>query len=159
MSVKQAEIAGWLVSVDTERTRTTYESIAKGGWEICGCAGCRNFGAVVRRGLPPEVLAFFRGAGIDPLKDAEVYELGKTSSGMRAYGGEYYFWGKVEKASGELSSKPKFRISFASPGALVRPEFRAKGAVRLLFDTALPWVLQADYHPDPCPAEKPTRKS
>jgi hypothetical protein len=141
--MERAELAGWLVSVDAERTRATYASIAKGGWEACGCTYCRNFGAVVLKSFPSAVLAFFRQAGIDPLKDAEVYEFGESSPRVRSYGGEYYFWGRIEKdAPGELQSKPKFQVTFSSPSALVQPEFRADGAICFLFSADLPWVLE-----------------
>ena len=137
------EIGGWVVSVDAERTRATYASIAKGGWENCGCTYCRNFGAVVLKSFPPKVLAFFAQAGIDPLKDAEVYEFGETSPGVRSYGGEYYFWGRIEQdAAGELQAEPKFQVTFTLPSALVQPEFRADGAASFVFSADLPWVLE-----------------
>ena len=139
----RAQLAGWVVEVDAERTRTTYASIAKGGWEVCGCVYCRNFGAAVLNGFPPEVLAFFHQAGIDPLKDAEVYEFGETSPGVRSYGGEYYLWGRVEKDSpGELPAQHRFQVTFSSPSPLVQAEFGGEGAVCFLFSADLPWVLE-----------------
>ena len=142
--MKRAEIAGWVVNVDVERTRATYAAIAKGGWETCSCLYCRNFGAVVLESFPADVLTFFAVAGIDALKDAEVYKFGESSPGMHSYGGEYYFWGNIEKESvGELSGKPKFQVTFCNPSPLVQAEFSEKGAICFLFSAELPWVLES----------------
>lgn len=129
-----------IVRVDVERTRATYASIESGGWVECGCASCKNFGAVVLKAFPSEVLAFFDRAGIDPLKDAEVYEHGESSPGFHSYGGEFYFWGEeVNAVLGELSEKPLFKFTFMPPSPLAQEEFRHPGALCFLFEADLPW--------------------
>lgn len=143
--MEYADIRGWLMSVDADRTRTTYASITAGGAERCGCAGCRNFRAVVLNSFPADVLAFFERMGIDPLKDAEVYELGETDANLHAYGGEYYFWGTLEsQPTREVECYPHFRVAVTSPSPLAQREFREDGALCFIFDAHLPWTLSKD---------------
>lgn len=142
--IKRLELAGWIVSVDAERTRATYASIAQGGSQRCTCDPCRNFARVVLTGLPPAVIEFFSATGIDPQKDAEVYEMGPGSGSSQLYSGEYCFWGNIEeRGSGRLPSTPRFDVSFfAPPSALAQPDFRTgQLGVTFSFLAELPWVL------------------
>ena len=79
------------LEVDAEKTQRIYSQIQQGGSEACGCAYCRNYRAQLPSPLPDEVMEFLEQCGIDPSKDAEVYEMGETHSGYHCYGGEYYF--------------------------------------------------------------------
>ncbi len=129
------------IRVDVERTRATYALIDSGNWSKCGCAYCMNFGAVALKAFPPEVLAFFERAGIDPLKDAEVYEFGESRPGFHSYGGEFYMWGEeVNAALGDIRADPTFKFTFMPPSPLAQNEFRGSGALCFLFEAELPWA-------------------
>jgi hypothetical protein len=131
------------VEVDAEQTRRIYTAIKKGGSEECSCAYCRNYRAQLPNPLPNEVMIFLRQCGIDPSKDAEVYEMGETHSGNYCYGGEYYFISSKapEVDADELPNGFQFTITLPSP--LEPEEFRNVPGARcfsFVYDE-LPWVL------------------
>jgi hypothetical protein len=140
--MKELQLAGWRVEADAERTALTYATIAEGGWKRCGCASCRNFGAVVPGAFPAAVRTFFRQAGIDPFKDAEVYDLGRARAGRVRYDGEYYFWGSIVHPAHLVAIVgPRCRVAFHGRGQLAPPEFAGEGAICLAFSADLPWIL------------------
>jgi hypothetical protein len=139
------ELGEYVLEVDTERTRKTYSEIEKGGAEICGCSGCKNYLAVLTDSLPKEVELFFSKAGIDPKKNAEVYEQGEVSPGVRSYGGEYYFWGAViSEARTEQVLSKNFRFVFMQPSPLAQEQFKSEGSLCFYFTAELPWVLESE---------------
>lgn len=88
-------------------------------------------------------MAFLKQCGIDPRKDAEVYEMGETHSGFHCYGGEYYFISRSvpEVDADELPSGFQFTITAPSP--LEPEEFHNVPGSRCLnfaYNEA-PWVL------------------
>ena len=131
------------MKVDASETRAIYRSIDKGGAEKCGCAYCRNFLAQIPDCFPREVNEFFESCGIDPFKDAEVYEMGAAEDGKNLYGGEYYFICDDPPAvyADELTNGFEFTIALPSP--LTQEEFRnIKGVRCLSFVFPLAWVLK-----------------
>jgi len=137
------ELGDYVLEVDSERTKSTYLEIEKGGAESCGCSYCRNYLASLPESLPEEVLHFFSKAGIDPKKDAEVYEQGEISPGVRSYGGEYYLWGSIvsEPKREQMLSK-RFQFAFMQPSPLAQDQFHSEGSLCFYFNTELPWVLE-----------------
>lgn len=136
-------LGGYVLDIDVERTRNTYRTIEKGGAESCGCSSCRNYLSALPDALPKELLRFLSEAGIDVRKDAEVYENGEVSPGIRSYGGEYYFWGSiVAEPKKEQIFANGFRFAFTGPSPLVQDEFRSQGAICCCFDGNLPWLLK-----------------
>lgn len=137
------ELGDYILEADSERTKRTYFEIGKGGAESCGCSYCRNYLATIPQALPAEVLEFFSKAGIDPMKDAEVYEQGEVSPGVRSYGGEYCFWGSVvsEPKKEQVLSKG-FQFAFKRPSPLAQEQFRSEEALCFYFNAELPWVLE-----------------
>lgn len=135
------DLGGYVLEVDSERTRKTYLEIEKGGAESCGCSSCRNYLALPTS-LPEEVLRFFLMAGIDMKKDAEVYEQGEVSPEVRSYGGEFYFFGSViaEPKDEQYLSK-NFRYTFTRPTPLAQEQFRNEEALCFCFNAELPWIL------------------
>ncbi|HVK56455.1 MAG TPA: hypothetical protein VM532_15690 [Burkholderiales bacterium] len=139
----RVEIGDYVLDIDPERTRKTYLEIEKGGAESCGCSYCRNYLTAIPEALPEEVLQFFSKVGIDLKKDAEVYEQGEMSPGVRSYGGEYYFWGTVvAEPKKEQRLSKGFRFAFMRPSPLAQKQFQSEGALCLYFNTELPWVLE-----------------
>lgn len=135
-------IMGWQVTVDKERTQSSYTLIDKGGCEKCGCSACRNFSLVVQEALPSEILNFIRDSGIDIRKDAEVYSLGNRNGKFVHYAGEYYLWGSVIKApalTNQVLGIP--HITFVKPTTLAQKIFQQDGAIGIYFEALLPWKL------------------
>ncbi len=139
------DLGGYVLEADPARTRKTYLEIGKGGAEECGCSYCRNYLAVLPSALPEQVLSFFSAAGIDVRKDAEIYEQGEVSPGMRSYGGEYYLWGSVvTEPIGEQTLPNGFRFAFTKPTPLAQEQFKSEGALCFYFTANLPWVLKGE---------------
>ena len=139
------ELGDYVLEVDPERTERTYREIQKGGAESCSCSGCKNYLAALPESLPKEVILFFSKAGIDPKKDAEVYEQGEVSPGIRSYGGEYYLWGAItSEPKREQVLNNNFRFAFMKPSPLAQKQFRSEGALCFYFHAELPWVLESE---------------
>jgi hypothetical protein len=137
------QISNIKIDVDVEQTKKIYASIEKGGCLKCGCAYCRNFLVQLPGLFPKEVQRFFSDSGIDPLKDAEVYELGVNPSGKHQYGGEYYFIvnGEYPLETATFSEGMQMYLSGISP--LVPNEFeKVPGAVCINIAVEIPWVLR-----------------
>jgi hypothetical protein len=138
----RVSLSDYVLDVDVEKTRSTYCMINKGGAESCGCSYCRNYLSALPNALPKEILQFFAETGIDPRKDAEVYEHGEISPGVRSYGGEYCFWGSiVSEPKTERVLEQDFRLAFTAPSPLAQDEFRSEGALCLCLTGNIPWVL------------------
>lgn len=138
----QIEIAGWLLDIDVERTKTTYAEIKHGGCQQCRCIYCINFLAAIPTAFPQEILNFFKQSGINISKDAEIYEYGEVSPGILHYGGDYHLWGKIIKEpSQEIKLPNEFLIAFIQPSALFQKEFNFEGALSFNFTGYIPWVL------------------
>ena len=131
------------VEVDAEQTRKIYSKIEMGGSEECDCAYCRNYRVQLPSALPNEVMEFLEQCGINPYKDAEVYEMGETIPGYHCYGGEYYFISRVapEIDTDELPNGFQFTITL--PSSLEPEEFRKVPGARCFsfVYSKLPWVL------------------
>lgn len=141
--MESATLGKVVVEVDAEQTRRIYSTIAKGGSERCDCAYCRNYRALLPSPLPSEVMAFLKQCGIDPSKDAEVYEMGETHPGFHCYGGEYYF---ISHAAPEVDADELpngFQFTITAPGPLEPDEFHnVPGSLCLSFAyNEMPWVL------------------
>jgi hypothetical protein len=136
------EIAGIQVEVDTASTKSIYASIGMGGCNKCDCAYCRNFLIQLPGLFPPEVLLFFAHAGIDPNKDAEVYEQGELRPGIHSYGGEYYFICNAPPKTDVVTLQGGFQFAFTSPSPLAQTQFRnSKGACCFYFTCEVLWAL------------------
>lgn len=139
----RAILGDYVLEIDPERTKNTYAKIEKGGAEKCACSYCRNYLATLPTAFPKEVEQFFSEAGIDPRKDAEVYEQGEVSPGVRSYGGEYYLWGAiVSEPKKEQILNNGFRFAFTQPSPLAQEDFRKEDSLCFCFIVDLPWVLE-----------------
>ena len=139
------QLGDYVLEVDSERTKSTYIEIEKGGAETCKCVGCKNYVAALPGSLPDEVLQFFYSTGIDPKKNAEVYEQGEILPGIHSYGGEYYLWGSiVSEPKREHVLSKGFRFAFMKPSPLAQKQFRNEGALCFYFNAEIPWVLARD---------------
>jgi len=147
---------GWRFTVESGRTRQAYADSESRGAQDCSCAYCRNLVAQRSREYPRELLGFLKSVGVDPFKEAEVYELGPAGDGYTLIGGWWHFIGAVE-IEGEpvflepdpssrsrewnvlfLGQKADLKLNTLPPAPLIQVEFTAK----------LPWVLN-----EPFPSE------
>lgn len=115
-----------------------------GDAERCGCAYCWNFTVVRSTVLPPLFLTLLDQLGIDPLKEAEVWEVPGSRPGLHFYSGWYHFVGTLElnPDASRLELAPGFSVNM---GAAVAPRlaaFNGLQAVELNFYCDdVPWRL------------------
>ena len=132
----------WTIRVDVAATRKAYKQIAQGGAEDCGCEGCRNFVLAREEAYEPETLRFLREAGIDYRKEGEAYDLFRSSSGKRLYGGWFFLVGMIEKSpegTAETRLSRSCQLSFCAASA-PRPQcFRDRPCVEVNFCAEVPW--------------------
>lgn len=134
----------WPYSVDREATTRAYRGAGLGGVDTCDCINCRNFRLVRAQAFPSEFSHFLGRLGIDPLKDGEVYHLGRQSPGRHRYAGWYHFVGTL--AASEPLSPVQFGNGFTtwmcSANAPRLTTLRGLPCVQLEFDIeSVPWLL------------------
>lgn len=140
--MEQAKLGRISIEVDTLRTKAIYSLIKSGGSKECGCAYCRNFLEQVPNCFPAEVIEFLETCGIDPTKDAEVYEMGSAENGRHLYGGEYYFICKSTPKIDADELPNGFEFTILNPTPLEPEEFHnIEGAKCFSFMWPIPWVL------------------
>ena len=131
------------VEANPEETRRIYSVMTDAGTERCDCLACRNYRAQLPDPLPTEVMTFLRACGVDPSKDAEVYEMGPTGPREYIYGGEYYFIAKELPSPNSDHLAQGFQFWIVQPSPLVPEAFRdVTGASCFQFAySRLPWIL------------------
>jgi hypothetical protein len=101
--------------------------------------------------FPKPFLALLDELGIDPRKDAEVFEYCSMGPGLRHYGGWYHFIGKLEEENdlGWVELVPGFSVGFFHDiGAPRLPIFDGAPKVQINFQAkSVPWLL-AEPEPD-----------
>lgn len=137
-----AELGDVIIEVDAVKTRAIYDSIERGGAKECGCSYCRNFLAQVPDCFPHEVIEFMNQCGIDPTKDAEVYEMGEVENGAYLYGGEYYFISRSSPNVDASNLNNGFEFTILNPTPLEPNQFHnIDGSKCFSFIWSIPWVL------------------
>jgi hypothetical protein len=99
------------------------------------------------------VLSLFEKLGIDPRREAEVYEMGPVESGFHLYGGWFHFVGRVMADPESLgkfdleSGDGTFKLFFHDKAALVAECFQGLPLVQLEFEAKVPWLID---EAEPC---------
>ena len=103
---------------------------------------------------PTELCNFLQQVGIDPFKEAEVWEVGPLSDGYSYYSGWWHFIGEIER-EGEtpvrLSTQVERRarkwelVFMAAPADLKLEALPNAPLLTVEFSTELPWVLDESY--------------
>jgi hypothetical protein len=94
--MRMAEFGQWRYTVDRTATLEAYARQTAGGAATCTCTGCRNFVVARDQIFPARFVEFLNTLGIDPTKDAEVYNAGQVAPHRHHYGGWYHFIGTLE---------------------------------------------------------------
>jgi len=147
------QIGRWLVRPDVLRTRDAHSKLARSGAAECSCRGCQNFEAVRPQLLAGPLGRLLDQLGISPPWEVEVYEVGRTASGLHHYGGWFHFVGTLE--SGPNPSRPRgeadfdplsetLSVAFSTDVVLVREPFAELPLVQLDIIAELPWVISAE---------------
>jgi hypothetical protein len=100
---------------------------------------------------PEGVRDLFKELGINPIREAEVYHLGRLEPGLHHYGGFLHFVGSIESgrdallATGMMDLEPvndNFSVGFTAKVGLVHPCFGQSPVVQMDFSAKVPWVLR-----------------
>ncbi len=144
------EFHGWRFRVEPEKTSAAYTSSKSGGAEDCSCSYCRNLVAQRSLEYPQELCGFLESVGVDPFKEAEVWEAGPLEKGYTYNAGWWHFIGGVE-IEGEtpirLSAEPSGRakeweiVFLAGQADLKLSTLPVAPLVQVEFSVKLPWVL------------------
>jgi hypothetical protein len=88
-------------------------------------------------------MEFLRKCGIDPSKDAEVYEMGEIRPGSHCYGGEYYLISHMAPKIDADELPNGFQFTVTEPSPLEPEEFRNVPGSRCFnfVYSEMPWVL------------------
>jgi hypothetical protein len=76
MSLTEMRIGDQTIRHDREATAAVYETVKQGEAEVCGCIFCKNFVAQRNLVYPASFGALLEQLGVDPNKEAEVFECG-----------------------------------------------------------------------------------
>jgi hypothetical protein len=136
-------VDGWTVRHDRAATVAHYQTVAHGDADRCGCSFCRNFALQRSTTFPADFLRLLERLGIDPAREAEVYEMGPAADGLRLYGGWFCFVGdfaRTEEWPVAAFGAPRFDIGFTS--SFPKPQGPHRDAMRAVeFSAPLLWLL------------------
>ncbi len=147
------QIGRWLVRADVDRTREAHSKLNQSGAAKCSCTGCQNFEAVRPQLLAGPLGGILDELGITPPWEVEVYEMGRSASGLHHYGGWFHFVGTIESGidKSPLTSDDDWEslsetlsVALNTDVALMREPFAGLPLVQLEFAAELPWVIPAD---------------
>ncbi len=142
------EFHGWRFIVQAERTTQAYAASVRRGAGECSCAYCRNLVAQRAREYPRELVQFLQSVGVDPFKEAEVWEAGPLQGGYTYNAGWWHFIGEVEVNGQpvEMETEPNGRakewnlLFLAGKSDLKLETLPASPLVQVEFSAKLPWV-------------------
>lgn len=144
MPFKLLQVGKWLLAVDRRTTQAAYRN--EQPISACVCDYCQNYFAACRAKLAhsPATVALFRGLGIAPEKEAEVYTMFASTDKTHAlYDGFYHFVGQiVETGDGPSYAviDDKFKVAFTEQNDLLSPGF-PQPALQMEFEGFIPWIL------------------
>lgn len=145
----------WELIVDRELTKLTYDKVAVGGTERCGCNDCQNFANNRETIFPEEIKNLFNNLGIDYKKESEICHYCRQDDGLHYYGGWFHFKGQfkgkdctVPTGSNSFTFdltpiNDKFSIGFRYDSALTFFDDK-ENLVQIEFDTKTPWTIEKE---------------
>src|SRR5882672_8634641 len=153
------QIGRWLVRPDVRRTLEAHSKLSRSGAAECSCTGCQNFEAVRPQILAGPLGGILAQLGISPPWEVEVYEMGRSASGLHHYGGWFHFVGTIDSGAnawrpigdGSTTRIANFdslseilSVGLHTDIALMREPFAGLSLVQLDIIAELPWVIAAE---------------
>ncbi|AXH99804.1 hypothetical protein DV702_08695 [Sporosarcina sp. PTS2304] len=138
------EIVGpWTITTDPQRTKKFYDNHHYLSQD-CNCEYCVNYLLACEQ-FPPTIYRLFESLGIDPRKEGEVSEFGKSAEGLYHYIVFYHFVGEIVKEPSSALASPDFHVegfsvSFTNDLDLLPDDFPMP-AVQIMLEMQLPWLL------------------
>ncbi len=152
--IKSIDFHGWRFRIDPVRTLAAYSQSDARRAEDCACSCCRNWIAQRDIEYPLDLVQFLEMVGVDPHKEAEVWEAGPLDRGYSFNSGWWHFIGEVE-GKGEVAIKldPQrfgkgrdWSVSFfAGKTDLKIDTLPDSPIVQVEYSVNLPWVLAEKY--------------
>ena len=146
----------WELIVDRELTKLTYDNIALGGPESCGCNDCKNFANNREDIYPAEIKKLFDQLGIDYKKECEISHYYRQTDGFHYYGGWFHFKGHFIGKSCTVPTgnngftfdltpiNEMFSIGFHYDSALTFFDNSAN-LVQIEFEAKTPWTINKEF--------------
>lgn len=141
------DFSGYVLDLDTARTRAFYQAAEENN---CTCQGCRNFRAAVPL-LPPAVADFFHLIGAEPRKAAELTPYFSEDEHTLYCGGFYHLCGRIlhtpssgpqgQSSPAEHTVAQGFSVFFQDEIHLLEAEFPSP-VLQMEISAAVPWVLR-----------------
>lgn len=140
--MEELRVGDQTIRFDREATAAVYASIEVAGTQECGCLYCQNFAAQRGSIYPPFFVELLQRLGIDPDKEAEVFEYGAPPrDGCYLYGGWFLLVGELLVAGERLTIRPEVpEFSYCFGAGQPRDE-RFSSQLAVEFTTRIPWVL------------------
>ncbi len=137
-------IGDQLVRIDRQRTIDAYKAVNQSWADRCKCIPCRNFIAQRNTAFAPSFLSLLDRLGIDSSKEGEVYGCYPRPSGMRLYGGWFFFSGLLLEKGEQKKFEDGVSYFVIGPGGMPSPHPRdafGPNPLSLDFEIEIPWVL------------------
>ena len=155
MSTTQSiEFHGWQFRIDASGTLAAYSQWKGRRAEDCSCAYCRNWIAQRDAECPAELRRFLEIVGVDPHKEAEVWQAGPLDGGYAFNSGWWHFIGQVEKKGPDtiqlepqqLGKGKDWSLSFFPEKVDLKISTLPNSPIiQIEFAVSLPWVLAEKY--------------
>ena len=129
--MKQINLSGWVLQVDTEATASYYETSLT---DICDCAYCRNFLATIPEHFPKKFLEALEEMGIDPCKPFHISEVYRAKEHDHQYVGNYDFVGTVIQSPREYDPNRNFGLDILGKSP----------KLNIQFSVIVPWLLDEE---------------
>jgi len=143
--MEELQIGNRIIRYDRGLTLQAYASMERGGADRCGCSYCRNFAAQRSTAYPSSFLKLLGQLGIDPNKEAEVFECG-PSGDRRHYGGWLFLAGELIQAGDRSKADNDSNFEFRFNDDYRPPPEEDFGEHRIVveFATTLPWIIDEE---------------
>ncbi|MBZ5548545.1 MAG: hypothetical protein LAO22_11425 [Acidobacteriia bacterium] len=140
--MKELRLGDQVIRYDREATAVAYSVVPSGDADHCACIYCRNFAALRANVYPPPFRALLDQLGIDPSKEAEVYDAaGPFELKIRPTGGWFYFVGELIETGERLMQTGDFQY-WVQPSFPRPPACFGERVAAIEFAAQIPWVLE-----------------
>lgn len=145
----------WELIVDKKLTKLTYDNVAIGSPESCGCNDCKNFVTNRETTYPEEIKKLLTDLGVDYKKESEICHYCRQEDGLHYYGGWFHFKGQFIGKDCSVSTdsnrftfnltpiNDRFSIGFCYSAALTFFDDR-ENLVQIEFEAKTPWAIEKE---------------
>jgi hypothetical protein len=140
----------WTIEIDHKETSKHFSNDMP---DDCRCTYCQNF-RLHKPFMSEQLIHFFNKLGIDPAKEGEFMEFGRSNNGDIHYGGFYHIVGRIVEGPTTITDKwnttdlikiDNFQFGFSSDEIACMPKGFPEPIIQLHFETVIPWRHDEPY--------------